>query len=174
MTAQQRLLDRLTVGIAIAGFAGLVGIVLLTVVDVGLRFSGNPRIPGFDDYGALLFPIIIASAFPVGLLRNRNIVIGFLGAGLGKTATRVLNLFGATLTLVFFFAVAWRFIGMTQEMASGGAVTPTVLVSVVPTWWVATALFWLAVPIQAYVCFVRVQELVTGRDLLQAGEQDAG
>lgn len=171
---QQKILERLTVAVAIAGFCSLVGIVLLTVVDVVLRFSGGGRIPGFDDYGALLFPIVIASCFPVGLLHNKNITITFLGAGLGATASRILNLFGSLLTLIVFLAIAWRFVGMTQELQAGGSVTPTVLVSVAPTWWMATILMWLSVPVQLWVCSVRIQELVQGRDILQAAESDGG
>jgi len=174
LQAQQKMLDKLTVAVAIAGFCGLVGIVLLTVVDVVLRFSGGGRIPGFDDYGALLFPIVIASCFPVGLLHNRNITITFLGSGLGPTASRILNLFGSLLTLTVFVAIAWRFVGMTQELQAGGSVTPTVLLSVVPTWWISTILMWLTVPVQLWVCAVRVLELAQGRNILQAAESDAG
>lgn len=171
---QQKYLDKLTVGVATAGFCGLVGIVLLTVVDVALRYLGGLRIPGFDDYGALLFPIIISACFPVGLMRNRNITITFLGAALGKTASRVLNLGGSLLTLVAFVMIAWRFIGMSAELQAGGSVTPTVLITVAPTWWIATILMWLSVPVQAWVCGVRILELVQGREVLQAAESDAG
>ena len=168
MQQQFRTLERLTVAIAITGFLGLVGVVVLTVIDVGLRYGGGQRLPGFDDYGQILFPIIIASCFPVGLLHNRNIAITFLGMGLGVRATRVLTLFAAVLTLVFFVAVAWRFVIMTIDLGRTGAVSPTVLMPVTPTWWLATGLLWLTVPIQTWVVWVRVQELWQGRDLLPA------
>jgi TRAP-type C4-dicarboxylate transport system permease small subunit len=165
---QYQVLERLTVAVAITGFAGLVGIVLLTVVDVGLKDLGGQRLPGFDDYGQLLFPIIIASCFPVGLLQRRSVTITFLGMGLGPPVNRVLTLFGAILTLVFFVLVAWRFIFMTIDFGQSGAVTSTVLMPVTPTWWLATALFWLAVPMQAWVCWVRLREVIEGRYLLSS------
>jgi TRAP-type C4-dicarboxylate transport system permease small subunit len=166
MEDQYRWLERLTVAVAITGFAGLVGVVLLTVVDVALKYLGGQRLPGFDDYGQLLFPIIVASCFPVGLLHRRSVTITFLGMALGPHANRALTFFGSVLTLVFFVLVAWRFIFMTIDMGQSGAVTSTVLLPVTPTWWLATALFWLAVPIQAWVCWVRLRELVEGRYLL--------
>ena len=165
---QYRILERLTVAIALTGLIGLVGIVVLTVIEVLLRHLGGQRIPGFDDYGQLFYPIVISACFPIGLLHTRNVAITFLGAGLGERATRVFNLFAAIVTLALFGTIAWRFIFMTIGYAQSGAVTATVLLSVVPTWWVATALFWLAVPIQAWVVWVRLLELILGRDLLPA------
>lgn len=125
-------LERLTVAVGISGFVGLVGIILLTVIDVVLKYIGADRIPGFDDYGQLFFPVVIAAAFPVGMLHARSVTITFLGAGLGPRADRALNFFGSFLTLVFFVLIAWRFIFMTMDMQSSGAVTPTVLMSIAP------------------------------------------
>jgi TRAP-type C4-dicarboxylate transport system permease small subunit len=79
---------------------------------------------------------------------------------------RGLNLFASLLVLLFFVLVAYRFIWMTVD--SEGSVTPTVLMPTTPTWWVATALLWLTVPVQIWVCWVRVAELITGRDLFMA------
>ena len=166
LEAQRRVLEEVTRFVALVGFSALVGLIALTALNVSLRYLLLPRIPGFDDYGQLLYPVIIASCFPIGLLTNKNIAITFLGMAMPAPIRRGLNLFASLLVLLFFVLVAYRFIWMTLD--SEGSVTPTVLMPTTPTWWVATVLLWLTVPVQIWVCWVRLAELMTGRDLLMA------
>ena len=67
-------LDRITQSVALLGFMGLVVMALLIFYDGSARFLSAPRISGFSDYGEVVFPIVIASCFPAGLLRQSNVL----------------------------------------------------------------------------------------------------
>jgi hypothetical protein len=118
-------MERLCRFMASVGFVVLVFMSFLTMFDAFMRYMIWPSIPGFTDWGRIMFPIIICSVFPALLLYRRNVSIGFLGALLGPQWNRALELFGAVLTLVFFVFIAWQFTVLGVDMQVNGRVTPT-------------------------------------------------
>jgi len=166
LVRQRTLLDRTTRAVAIVGFVGLVAIGALTMVDALSRHLGLPRIPGFDDYGEVAFAIIIASCFPAGLLHNQNITIGYLGRAFGRRGEAILDTFGALITLCFFAFVAVQFVEMTQKMQTAGRTTSTLGIPVAPWWWITTALFFVALPVQVWIVGARIAEAATLRDIV--------
>ena len=68
-------LDWVTRNVALVGFCGLMVMALLITWDGFARYLGAPRISGFSDYGEVVFPIVIASCFPAGLLRQTNVTV---------------------------------------------------------------------------------------------------
>lgn len=161
--ASRRFLDRLTRWVAIVGFCGLVAVSLLTMVDGLSRHLGLPRITGFTDFGQVFFAVIIACCFPIGLLRNQNVTITFLGKALGKRAEAVLNAFGALITLAFFIFVAWQFFLFTVDVTESGRTTRTILMPLAPWWWVTSVIITTTVPVQAWVTVARFAEVASGR-----------
>lgn len=161
--ASRRSLDRLTRWVAIVGFCGLVAVSLLTMVDGLSRHLGLPRITGFTDFGQVFFAVIIACCFPIGLLRNQNVTITFLGKALGRRAERWLNAFGALVTLAFFTFVAWQFALYTLDITESGRTTRTILMPLAPWWWVTSVIIATTVPVQAWVTVARFAEAATGR-----------
>ena len=65
---QRDRLDGLTRRVAAIGFTGLVAMAVLTMFDASMRYLGLPRIPGFSDFGEVIYAVVIASCFPAGLL----------------------------------------------------------------------------------------------------------
>lgn len=164
----RRVLDAVTRAVAIVGFTGLVVIGLLTMYDGLARYTGLARIPGFNDFGEVIFAVIIASCFPAGLLKNQNITITFLGVLLGKLMGRwsnaALNLFGALATLAVFFLIAWALGRRADGLA--GRVTQTGYMDVAPWWWITFAIIVAATLVQVWVVLARVAELATGQPLV--------
>lgn len=161
----RRALDRATSGLALVGFASLVAICLVTMYDGLARYSDLPRVPGFRDFGEVIFAVLIASCFPVGLLRNQNITIVFLGKALGRRANAVLNLFAAILTLVAFAIIVAALADRTAGL--GDRMTRTGYMTVAPWAWAATAIMAAALAVQAWVVLARVAELLTGGTLVE-------
>ena len=166
LRAGRRGLDRLTRGVAIVGFSGLVAIGALTMLDALLRRFGLPRIPGFDDLGEVFFAVVIASCFPIVLLYNQNISITLLGKVTGQRGRAVLDLFASIVTLAMFGFIAYEFIVLTLDLQLNQRVTSTIKMPVTPWWWVTTGIFLCCIPVQLWIVMARAAEIVSGVDLV--------
>ncbi len=144
-------LDALTRRVAIGGFVALTLMAILTMFDAAFRHLELARIPGFGDIGEVAFAIIIASCFPVGLLREQNIRITLLGDRVLPRLAPWFEVLGATLTFLVFTAISWQFIAMTWDMQISHRVTSTVAIPAAPWWWVSSAIMVVTVPVQALV-----------------------
>lgn len=169
LVRQRRLLERATDVLALIGFTGLVAICLVTMYDGLARYSGLPRVYGLRDFGEVIFAVLIACCFPIGLLRNRNIAITFLGSGLarrfGPGPARLLNLLAAVLTLAAFVIIAWAM--MDRAAGLGERTTRTNVMVVAPWVWAATAILGIAVLIQVWVLVARIVEVRTGAVIVE-------
>ena len=171
--ATARRLDRLTQNVALVGFAGLVAVALLTFYDGSARYLGMPRLSGFSDYGELVYPIVIATCFPAGLLRQTNITVRVLGKLVGSRTAMWLEVFAALVTLAFFAVLAWQFWRLTGDYFAAGRSTRTVEMALAPWWVVTTAVMTLCVPIQGYVAYAWTRAALTGRPPSTAGLRQA-
>lgn len=174
LLALRRGLDGATRALALVGFAGLVTICLITMYDGLARYFGLPRVPGLRDFGEVIFAVLIASCFPIGLLRNQNITITFLGAALGPKGARGLNLFSALATFAGFAVIAWALIERSAGL--GERTTRTGYMMVAPWAWAATAILVAAVAVQVWVVLARVAEAARGERLVDdhAGATEGG
>lgn len=159
---QERRLDSWTRWIATIGFTGLAILAALTMFDSMMRWLFLPRIPGFSDFGEVIFAVVIATCFPAGLLRSNNITIRFLGSGLGAGAHRWLDVFGALMTLVFFALLAWQFVVITADYQVNTRVTETIELPIAPWWWLTTTIMLMCIPIQLWVLFDRFLGAIRG------------
>ncbi|KHA51345.1 TRAP transporter small permease subunit [Sulfitobacter geojensis] len=149
--ALARKLDKLTQSIAVAGFCGLVIVAILTFYDGSARYLGLPRVSGFNDYGELVYPIVIASCFPAGLLRQSNVTIRVLEKVVGPRVSMWFEALAAFVTLVFFGLLVWQFIVLGENYTAAARTTRTVEMLLAPWWWVATIIMSFCVPVQIYV-----------------------
>lgn len=156
-------LDRITQTLAIIGFCGLVVMALLIFYDGTARTVGLPRISGFSDYGEVIFPLVIASCFPAGLLRQTNVTVRVIGAIAGPRANAAFELFAALVTLAFFGVLVWQFVELTAKYGAAGRTTRTIDIALAPWWWGTTAIMALCLPVQVYVTWSWGRSLITGR-----------
>ena len=145
--------DRITQTVAIVGFFALTILTFLTFYDGGARALNTPRLTGFTDYGEIIYPIVIASCFPAGLLRQRNITVDIFASSMRRRVKFVMEAMAAMLTLSFFILIAWQFIEMTAYYQADGRTTGTIEIPLAPWWWITTTLMCFSVLIQAYVAF---------------------
>jgi len=166
---QRRLLERATDILALIGFTGLVAICLVTMYDGLARYSGLPRVYGLRDFGEVIFAVLIACCFPIGLLRNQNIAITFLGNGMarrfGQKPTQVLNLLAAILTLAAFVIITWSMVDRAAGLDDRTTRTGVMFVS--PWVWGATAILCIAVLIQVWVFIARIAEIRSNESIVE-------
>lgn len=149
---------------AFLGFGALLVVAGLTVIDVLMRWLFLTPIEAIDDLSRLALAVIIVACFPAGLLQGRNIVIRFLGSGLGRRPNHWLEAFGALLTFFFFCMFAWQFVVMTIDDFASNNTTMTVEAPTWPWWVVATILVICCVPVQAAVLAGEYRRAVTGEE----------
>jgi TRAP-type C4-dicarboxylate transport system permease small subunit len=162
-TATARRLDRITQAVALIGFAGLVGVAFLIFYDGGARYLNAPRIHGLKDYGEVVYPLVIASCFPAGLLRQTNVTVRVFGKVGGGRLNAWLEAFAAFVVLVFFAILAWQFVKLTGKYADAGRTTRTIGIPLAPWWWVTTAIMATCVPVQFYVFLSWLRAAVSQR-----------
>jgi TRAP-type C4-dicarboxylate transport system permease small subunit len=160
-----RKLDRITQTAAFIGFSGLVIMALLITYDGAARYLWLPRISGFSDYGEVVFPLVIASCFPAGLLRQTNVTVRVFGTFGGPRVHAALEALGAVVTLVFFALLTWQFIRLTGQFEHGGRTTRTIGLALAPWWYVTTAVMAVCVPVQAYVALEWIRATLRGGEL---------
>ena len=161
--ATARTLDQITRNVAIVGFCGLVVMALLITWDGFARYLGAPRISGFSDYGEVVFPLVIASCFPAGLLRQTNVTVRVFGTMGGPRLNALLEFFGALVTLVFFGLLVWQFTLLAGQYSSGGRTTRTIGLALAPWFYVTVAIMAICVPVQGYVTFSWLRALISGK-----------
>ncbi|MEQ8707410.1 MAG: TRAP transporter small permease subunit [Rhodospirillales bacterium] len=163
MQRTQYRLDRFTRHVATLGFSGLVVIAFLTMIDATGRWLNGPRIPGFGDIGELVYPIVIATCFPAGLLQGHNITIRFLGKAAGPRIQSWLELLGSTAVLIFFSLLVWQFVLLTMDLQANNRTTGTVQIPVAAWWWITTVIMAICIPVQGWVVANRAWSAITGQ-----------
>ncbi len=167
-SATARRLDRITQTAALIGFAGLVAVSFLIFYDGAARYLNAPRIHGLKDYGEVVYPLVIASCFPAGLLRQTNVTVRVFGK-IGPRFNAVLEAFAALVVLAFFAVLAWQFIKLTGKYGDAGRTTRTIGIPLAPWWWGVTAIMLACVPVQAYVFFAWARAALKGAPAVHEG-----
>ena len=155
-------LDWVTRNVALVGFCGLMVMALLITWDGFARYLGAPRISGFSDYGEVVFPIVIASCFPAGLLRQTNVTVRVFGTAGGFRLNAALELFGAIITLVFFGLLVWQFVLLAGQYSAGGRTTRTIGLLLAPWFYITVAIMAICIPVQAFVAYSWLRALICG------------
>lgn len=140
LEAIEQQVARITRVLALASATCLLGVALLTMADVLLRWLFKAPIRGLMDVTALACAVIVASCFPALLARRGNITIrAFGGVGTGRIG-RALDAFGALVTAVFFSLMTWKYIEYSIEMTEANEATVVLRWLTGPWWWVVTVM----------------------------------
>ena len=138
---------------AAVGFIFLIFISFLTMYDALMRWLILPSIPGFGDWGLIVFPIIICSTFPAVLLHQKNVSIQFLGAALGPSSRKVLELLASLFTLIFFIFLASQFVLLGIDIQANNRTTGVEKIPIAFWWWIATMILVFCLPVQTWIIF---------------------
>lgn len=145
---------------AILGFVALVLLALAMTGNIGLRWLFAAPVHGVDDLARLVTAIAVASALPVCLIERGNISVDALGLALSRVAGpwghRLLEAFGALLTLALVAAMCRQLALFAAENTRAGATTLVLGWPTGPFWHVVTVFFALAVLAQAVVVIALV------------------
>jgi TRAP-type C4-dicarboxylate transport system permease small subunit len=149
---------------AVFGMLALVVFMLMTNLDVLMRWLLNSPINGVSDVGPLVVAIATAAFFPFALTERYHVSIGFLGSLLGPRARLWLDAFAALVTWLFFILLSWQIIRYTVELQQLGETTWVVQLPVAPWWSVVSFLMVVCAVVQLGVVVVEVSRARNQRD----------
>jgi TRAP-type C4-dicarboxylate transport system permease small subunit len=159
LTALERHAGRVARLLALAAATCLLGVALLTMGDILLRWLFKAPIKGLQDITALACAVIVAAYFPALLARRGNVTIRLFGSFIGSRGTRLLETFGALVTAVFFALMTWKYVEHSAELTRAGESTVVLRWPTGPWWWVVTAM----IAITALVALIVLAREMVGR-----------
>ena len=155
-------LDRLTRALAMAALAALLLVAALSLFDAAMRWSGGPRVPGLHDLMEFIFAMVVASCFPIGLMRRSTITVRLLGRWRGPRVAHWADLFGDIVTLIVFLGATAGVIALASEFGRAGRTTSTLDLPLAPWMWGTATALGLACLVQMVMIARRVLTGATG------------
>ncbi|HUT49794.1 MAG TPA: TRAP transporter small permease subunit [Alphaproteobacteria bacterium] len=146
----------------IVALAGLLALLILAGIILANALGSwlfTAPIDGVRDWIKLIVAIAIGACIPAALAMRQNITIRFLGRLAGSTGNKVLELFGACLTLVAIAAIAWQLQIYVFELFKSGETTENLGMPIGPWWQIVTILFYLSTLVQLLVVLIIVASL---------------
>jgi TRAP-type C4-dicarboxylate transport system permease small subunit len=149
--------------VAFLGLVALLALAAVILANAALSWLFTAPIDGVRDWVKLIVAIAIAACLPSVLAMRTNITIRFLGRITSPRGERILELFGAVVTLAALVLLAWQLQDYVIELRETGETTENLGMPIAPWWQGVTILFYLGVAIQALVVISAVRDVARGR-----------
>jgi TRAP-type C4-dicarboxylate transport system permease small subunit len=112
--------------------ASLLAIMLLTCLDVFMRYFFNHPMIGTYDLVSLLGAALASFAMPYTMLQKGHVAVEILLQGLSRGKQLVIETITHVLGILLFLVLVWQSIVLALDMRAAGEVTPTLLVPFYP------------------------------------------
>ena len=142
--------------IAIVAVIGMLGLSLLTMVDVTLRYLFSAPIPGLDEATQLIMAVIVAASLPIGIATRNHIAIDFFRRPIGPQFQSALEAIGDGLILGMMVLLALRFGAYSERLTIRHDITTIIALPLAPFWWAVTVMLGICAAMQAVVFLNRV------------------
>lgn len=87
-----KLLERLSIGVAIIGATGIVALMLITVVAVFWRYVVKDPIFGISDLSVLALSVVAAASVCFGANHNAHVSVNVISYFFGRKVTRITDI----------------------------------------------------------------------------------
>ena len=112
--------------------ASLFAMILLTCLDVSMRYFFNRPIAGTYDVVSLMGAIIAAFAMPYTMLEKGHVAVEILIMRLSRRKQLIVETGTHTVAIVLSLVLVWQCIALAIDMRAAGEVTPTLLIPFYP------------------------------------------
>ena len=120
--------------------AGLVGMILITCLDVTLRTCGHP-VKGAYDVVRICGAVTIACALPLTTALKGHVAVEYFFQKLNHTGRLIVDSLMRLITIAVFLLAAYECVGYGQRFLRNGEVTGTIELPVFWVPWVMAAAF---------------------------------
>ncbi len=112
--------------------ASLLAIMLLTCLDVSMRYFFNRPMAGTYDLVSLLGAVLASFAMPFTMLQKGHVAVEILIQSLSSGKQLIIETVTHVLGILLFLLLVWQSIVLALDMKAAGEVTPTLLVPFYP------------------------------------------
>jgi len=112
--------------------ASLLAIMLLTCLDVSMRYFLSRPIAGTYDIVSLLGAVLASFAMPYTMLQKGHVAVEILIQTLSRGTQLIIETGTHVLGILLFLVLVWQSVVLAQDMKAAGEVTPTLLVPFYP------------------------------------------
>lgn len=112
--------------------ASLFAMMMLTCLDVSMRYFLNRPISGTYDIVSLLGAVVGSFALPYTMLKKGHVAVEILIQSLSIRKRLVIETSTHILGVLLFLALVWQCIVLAVDMKAAGEVTPTMLIPFYP------------------------------------------
>jgi TRAP-type C4-dicarboxylate transport system permease small subunit len=112
--------------------ASLTAIILLTCLDVFMRYFFNRPIAGTYDLVSLMGAVIAAFAMPYTMLMRGHVAVDLLVRTLSSKKQLVIETVTHIVGIILFLIMVWQCFALALDMKAAGEVTPTLLLPFYP------------------------------------------
>ena len=127
----QKLVSKLSRFLAVIAGITLISVMLMTVLDVILRYFGRP-ITGIYDMVALGGAIVIGFSMPLAAERKVHVYMEMGLQAYGRTMKQILRLFTRLIIFGISFIAAWNLIRLGIDFRHTGEVSLTIKIVYYP------------------------------------------
>lgn len=128
----EKTVTSLSSGFNILASASLFAMILLTCIDVFMRYFFNRPLAGTYDVVSLMGAVIAAFAMPYTMLEKGHVAVELLVMRLSKKTQLVFETVTHTAGILLFLLVCWQCVVLAVDMKAAGEVTPTLLLPFYP------------------------------------------
>ncbi len=143
-----------------AGGIALIGLALLTVVAVVLRYVFNAPIFGADDFNQILLVLTVAFAVGYSGRSGGQVVVEVLGIVSGPALTRRTDIVVKTAGCTMMAVLVWMLIESGINAAKYGETTLSLEITLRPLFWALA----FGMALYGLVLFAETVALIRGRD----------
>ncbi|MCJ7594889.1 MAG: TRAP transporter small permease [Desulfobacterales bacterium] len=112
--------------------ASLFAMILLTCLDVSMRYFFSRPIIGTYDLVSLMGAVLASFALPYTMLQKGHVAVEILLQSLSKGKQLVIETATHAVGIVLFLVLVWQCILLALDMKAAGEVTPTLLLPFYP------------------------------------------
>lgn len=116
----------------IVASASLFSIILLTCLDVSMRYFFNSPLTGTYDLVGLMGAVIAAFAMPYTMLEKGHVAVEILIQSLSRGVQLFIETVTHLVGIALFLVLVWQCILLALDMKAAGEVTPTLLLPFYP------------------------------------------
>lgn len=112
--------------------ASLFAMILLTCLDISMRYFFSRPIIGTYDLVSLMGAVLASFALPYTMLEKGHVAVEILIQSLSKGKQLVIETATHAVGIVLFLVLVWQCILLALDMKAAGEVTPTLLLPFYP------------------------------------------
>jgi TRAP-type C4-dicarboxylate transport system permease small subunit len=123
--------------------AALSAIILLTCIDVSMRYFFSRPIAGTYDLVSLMGAVIAAFAMPYTMLMGGHVAVDLLVRKLSDRKKLAVETVTHIVGILLFLTLTWQSAGLASDMKAAGEVTPTLLLPFYPVVYAMSVCFFV-------------------------------